>query len=723
MTDKRSLPFIPVSHGWKQVAFLAFLTIMPLTAAFPDPQQFSIHLADANQNDQAKLLVADQSGNLFTVSEAQTSIPNSLAYSENPTYNIRITKTDASGNVLGTFAFGGSLQDTPYAAAIDPQGNIVIVGSTTSTDFPLITPFQATGAGFVVKVNAQLTKLLYSTLLGVSANTGGTRALAVALDSSGNIFVAGDTAPGFTTTPGALQTIPVSTPPPTSGFVAEIAAAGDRLIFSTVYAGSNFILTTPDLFSAPTAYTSPTAIALDSSENVIIAGTTDVTDLAVTPGAWTQQCGCTWENAAGFVAKIGAAGTQLVWGTYVPATDSINGLAIDSQGDVVIAGSTQRGFPVTSKALQATYPSGAGTAGFVAELNVDGSGVNFATYFGGNSSGPAALAIDNQGTIWVTGGSATAALPAQSGTAILGENYIAGISSDGSTLLSLFTAPAGSTDAGLAITTQGTIAALGQTGWLLLSSSTQGPYLMGIVEVEAAQMSRAVCGRELLSLYGINIGPALAQTAKIAGGVIPNSLGGTQVLFDGVAAALLYAGPTQINLIVPSGVAFEQSTSIQIIGPGGTIAVPVLPVQETLPQIFMNADGTAAVAVNQDGTLNSSSNPAASGSIVAIWLTGGGAASPATSDNTINTGLSQGQFLTSVYSISNGYQSLEVDYDGDAPAQPSGIIQINFRVPEKVGAPSTSYFEVQIGNGVSSGFFIWVGTSGDGSSLRSTRGT
>ncbi len=185
------------------------------------------------------------------------------------------------------------------------------------------------------------------------------------------------------------------------------------------------------------------------------------------------------------MAKIGAAGTQLIWGTYVPATFSINGLAIDSQDDVVIAGSTQQGFPVTSKALQSTFPSGeAGTAaGFVAELNVNGSGVNFATYFGGNSSGPAALAIDNQGTIWVTGGSATAALPAQSGSAILGEDYIAGISSDGSTLLSLFTAPAGSTDAGLAITTQGTIAALGQTGWLLLSSSAAPlPSLMGIVE-------------------------------------------------------------------------------------------------------------------------------------------------------------------------------------------------------------------------------------------------
>ncbi len=207
-------------------------------------------------------------------------------------------------------------------------------------------------------------------------------------------------------------------------------------------------------------------------------------------------------------------------------------------------------------------------------------------------------------------------------------------------------------------------------------------------------------------MYGINIGPAVAQTAQIANGVIPNTLGGRQVLFDGVPAALLYAGPTQINLIVPSAVAFQENTSLQIVGPGGMTAALALPVEQTLPQVFMNADGSA-VAVNQDGTLNSFANPAAPGSIVAIWLTGGGAASPATSDNTINTGLSQGQFLTSAYSVQNHYQALEVDYSGDAPAQPSGIIQINFRVPEVAGSPN-NYFEVQIGNGVSSSFFVSV---------------
>ncbi len=428
----------------------------------------------------------------------------------------------------------------------------------------------------------------------------------------------------------------------------------------------------------------------------------------VSANAWDRQCGCTYLNAASFVAKIGSAGTQLVWGTYTPPNVLVSAMALDSSGDVVLAGWADQGFPVTSNVLQATSPSGqsGSSAGFVAELNANATGLNFGTYFGGYT-GPAALAIDDQGTIWLTGESAPAAVLAGTGPsiAILGDDYIAGISANGSSLVSLFTAPAGSVGAGLAITQQGNIAALGATGWLLISSSTPGPYLMGIVELGAAQVSRALCARELVSLYGINIGPATAQTAQTANGAIPNSLGGVQVLFNGIPAALLYAGPTQINAIVPSGIAFQQNVSIQIIGPGGTIAGPALPIQETVPQVFTNADGSA-VGVNQDGTLNSGSNPAVSGSIVSIWLTGGGAASLAASDNTINTSLNQGQFLTSVYSVEDEYESLEVDYDGDAPNEPSGIIQVNFRVPEPVSINSN--FEVQIGSGVSSRFLLWV---------------
>ena len=79
----------------------------------------------------ARLLATDSSGNLFII----YSSPG--AGSAN---NIHIVKTDAAGNPQSSLDFGGSAVDTPFAAATDPQGNLIIVGWTSSPDFPLVSP-------------------------------------------------------------------------------------------------------------------------------------------------------------------------------------------------------------------------------------------------------------------------------------------------------------------------------------------------------------------------------------------------------------------------------------------------------------------------------------------------------------------------------------------------------------------------------------------------------
>jgi hypothetical protein len=184
------------------------------------PQQFSQHFPDKNPNDSALVLAADASGNLFIVADAATGVLTAL------TTHIHVTKTDGTGNVLATMGFGGSSTDTPMAAAVDAQGNLVIVGETQSTDFPLVSALQTSGRIFVTKVDGQLNGIVFSTLLG--GGPGG-YASAVAFDSASNVYVAGLTAgfgqtPAFTTTPGALQP---SSPVPAesaesleSGFVA-----------------------------------------------------------------------------------------------------------------------------------------------------------------------------------------------------------------------------------------------------------------------------------------------------------------------------------------------------------------------------------------------------------------------------------------------------------------------------------------------------------------------
>src|SRR5208282_2969561 len=104
--------------------------------------------------------------------------------------------------------------------------------------------------------------------------------------------------------------------------------------------------------------------------------------------------------------------------------------------------------------------------------------------------------------------------------------------------------------------------------------------------------------------------------------------GGVQVLFNNVAAHLLYAGPHQINAIVPSSVFGQDTATVQIVTPNGTLTGPSLSVVLSEPEVFQNTPpmpaGGAAIALNQDGSINSPDNPAAGGSIVTIWATGAG---------------------------------------------------------------------------------------------------
>jgi uncharacterized protein (TIGR03437 family) len=707
--------------GRHLILCLASLTIASALAANPNPQSFLPRFPDLNSQDTAKLLVADPTGNLFIVSSAMKT---------STVTNIHVTKTDGSGNVLTSFDFGGSGMDTPNAAAVDSEGNLVIVGVTQSPNFPLVSPLQKSGAIFVTKINGTLQSIVYSTLLG----GGGISASAVALDAAGNIYVTGTAGAGFTTTPGVLQGSAPAPPPDgevVSGFITEISASGTSLIFSTYFGGAGFLcagnpldnpcLSYPGLVG-PAILTAPSAIAVDSSGAIVISGVSNANNLPVSQNAYAQQCGCNNQLAAVFVAKIAAGGAQLVWGTYVPINQpplltyspSVTGMALDASGNVIVAGDAQQGLPVTPNALQASYPVPSGSffayAGFVVKLNSSGSSLVFATYLGGGSTFSNGIALpaatDSAGTIWLTGSSEIAELPAPAGTPALGTNYIAGLSPDGSSLVSLFTAPNGAAGAAIAITPQGTLAALGSAGSLLISSSTAGPSLMGIAGAASSGISATVCARELLSIYGINIGASSALGPQIANNIISTSLGGVQVLFNGVPAALLYASPTQINAIVPSAVAGQATTTIQIVTPSGAIDGPVLAVQPTQPQVFLNAAGSA-LALNQDGTVNSASNQAQPGSIVTIWMTGGGAL-PGTPDDVINTSLSANPYPISMATgfESAGTSPLTVLYAGDAPGLASGVIQVNFQLP---ATPAANGFPLIVeAGGVTVSFFIQV---------------
>ncbi|MGC8492244.1 MAG: SBBP repeat-containing protein, partial [Syntrophobacteraceae bacterium] len=150
---------------------------------------------------------------------------------------------------------GGSGADSACAIAVDGKGNLYITGQTSSLNFP-DAPQSGTGGGacdaFVTKIAAGGQGLVYSTYLGGgNVDTG----FGIAVDSMGRAYVAGQTeSANFPTTPKAFQT---ALGGQANGFVTEIAANGQSLVYST-YLGGN-------------GYDSANSIAVDSYGHAYVA--------------------------------------------------------------------------------------------------------------------------------------------------------------------------------------------------------------------------------------------------------------------------------------------------------------------------------------------------------------------------------------------------------------------------------------------------------------------
>ena len=241
------------------------------------PYQAMIHYPDLPTGTIPHALVADADGNLFIVA----NIVNSAGRPQ-----IQVQKTDSNGSALASLEFGGSvtgagLSDAIAGAAIDLKGNLVIAGSTSSPDFPLVAPLTAkTGesAAFIVKIDSQLKNILFSTKLGGAQ--GGTSATALALDPAGNIYVTGTTSDAdFPVTPGSFQSQPPLHNQSGSAlyaYVTEVSSDFKSIVFSTYFGDSVAACTAPanvpNFCTTAFGRTYTSALALDAAGNVIIAG-------------------------------------------------------------------------------------------------------------------------------------------------------------------------------------------------------------------------------------------------------------------------------------------------------------------------------------------------------------------------------------------------------------------------------------------------------------------
>jgi len=200
-----------------------------------------------------------------------------------------------------------------------------------------------------------------------------------------------------------------------------------------------------------------------------------------------------------------------------------------------------------------------------------------------------------------------------------------------------------------------------------------------------SQATSGISPGELLTIFGQNIGPATPVGFTLgADGRVTTVLGGAQVMFDGIAAPLLYASSTQLNVIAPYEIAGSAATSISALFNGTTTLAGAYPVVASSPGIFtLGSGGSGQGAVlNQDGSLNSASNPAPRGSIIQIYFTGQGVTNPTGITGEI-TGADPKQPILPV-AVTIGGANETLDYAGSAPDSVSGLCQINATVPTNI---------------------------------------
>jgi uncharacterized protein (TIGR03437 family) len=214
----------------------------------------------------------------------------------------------------------------------------------------------------------------------------------------------------------------------------------------------------------------------------------------------------------------------------------------------------------------------------------------------------------------------------------------------------------------------------------------------------ASTLPGAVTPGKIVVIYGDRVGPSVISQAVPAGGTIGTSLSGTQVLFDGIPAPVLYTSTGQIGAIVPYEVDGKRGTQVQVKNGNLTsdpIALPVTPAAPSIFTVDMSGTGQAAV-INQDGlTVNSAAAPAARGSIISIFATGEGQTQPGGTDGLLAAGPALPKPVLPVQAWIDGTPA-QVQYAGAAPGQVAGLMQVNLRIPDQASTGNVSLV-IQVG--------------------------
>ena len=584
-----------------------------------------------------------------------------------------VTKQDAAGNILYATYLGGSSEDGGIAITTDMEGNAYVTGFTYSQDFPVtarvvqpknagpttpqlviesLGPFGPAavvpgGDVFVTKFAPDGT-LLYSTLLGGSASDVPS---AIYADMSGSAYITGTTkSTDFPVTKDAM-----SHQNQAATFLARLDPQAASLVYST--------------YSDSTIHD----FDVDSMGDALLTG-------LETSGS----------NSGPYVTEIATETGQLVYSTYLPEFDA----KYVGEGAVIRASGASQVWvgvspaPVASPTLipaPPVYPLG---PSFLLEVTAGGQVLRETDL----SSTQLNLVLqDAAGDVYASG-LALGALPPATATPLLatpcstaGGEFVLEVAVDGNVAAATYLRQG--TGEAAVVTAPGQLSMFDRySGTAVATDLISTPVLnFGCLQnLASGSVGLGIAQGEIFALSGSNIGPAQTVIGSPGtSGLFPTTLSGVQVTIGGIPAPLLLVQSSLIEGVAPFE--FSPQPLIVQVQYGGRSAPPLELVGVLNPGIF-TIHGQAAV-LNQDGTVNSPTNPAKLGSIISVFATGLGPLTNPVMDGEITPlppaayNLIQFPPTATVAGVPGN-----VIWAGSAPGLIAGGSQINMQLPASLPA-------------------------------------
>lgn len=601
--------------------------------------------------------------------------------------------------------FGGPANNSVDALAMNAAGDVYIGGWTNSAGFPLKNAAQAEfggGAsdGFVAKFNAGVYDLAWSTYLGGSSSD---RVTAMALHGDGTVTAAGQTA--SRTFP--QYNSPFFPSPKTDAFATRIGPNGSRIVSSILIGGAED--------------EAVSGVAVNANDSVMLAGTTQSRDFPL--------------RGAGQQSTFGGGGADMFLVRLLPDQigTSLNPSVLSTSASTVsFVATTGDVKPPAAASIQITSSTGA-PAGFMVEWSVTGGG-NWLSAGPQRAETPATLNVfanpstmapgTYQGTVRLiptSGGDATTVAvtfqvlnPRAVVTAVF-PSWIAPGSQDteveikGNGFAQGATVRMTSEDANGAQVltpirqTANSIVFSAAKAFLFRDTSfelrvhnpdaeSSNPISLMVggrastvaptaVMSAANGVSNAIAPGQMLVINGAGLGPAELTKPDLSSGIVPNRLAGVRVLFNGIAAPLMFVWDRQICVMAPFGLSGFPSADIVVESQNNRSQIMNTKVVATQPGI-MTPDSWVygyGALLNDAGAEISPTVPVRKGAVVTFIVTGTGVPESLKQDGWLNAP----PYIAPAVDISveiDGQQA-ELVHVEDAPGQVAGLIQVRARVP------------------------------------------